>query len=1002
MRFRISHPDVSQSYWFYVPCFTPDVEEQVNRMGPSSAITSACDWPRERDEFHGWTDTINSIWWPDSADQFATCCILLDDTRHVQLKALIAAIHAASPSGIAPRPYVILSAILPPAEDGRSAEAYPPAGLTAAAVETAGGIALLEWKFYPLPPVRLPEPDATDDKPGLWLLPLTDIRYYTRLTALDDSDTGDTVAAGTGGSSNFPFLKIDHDEDNPDWMPPLLWYPDDTTAPSSYAAIVGNGTHPQIGPAVPFGIAADLQAGLCGWRIVCRDVRSGYNAAPLAAQHSSFTGVLSDYPDDLTVDFNVYSSYHRDAIRLAAYTGNLIAGGLSDSTVVQSLIPRKLLFLFRIEGSERFYEIVIRNNAALSAYATTTGDFAEDTDGLGTSERNHIPKVNFGVKASEAEPEAAERAAMVTAAKQYALLYYRWRYRQCYLKFPGIAPVIPNGHASHIVWNFSSTEFSTLYVGVQGIEPYRDDGDGWPGNDGEKDEDPDICDPGCGWIGGLDFDDCLTGSIVSAKGRCEDGTDDLWTAAFYYDETIMGWITDPADVLTVNGMDYLVRFFRNHDPRGGDPYLTLTPTVASASATTYYATLDCCDDCQVIFNIAVICTGDEECPPLRPTEQGVRIKIECAICEEDQNPGWDGPGWYCTSDGVVYFETDPTNCVLITSGPFETESEAEIECDGPSALGCFGAMQSCSNFSAIVTNKTGWMATCPPEPNSTELCNPGTPERCAEIGNAVDGCQGTADEPSAYTVLSWNESGVENECMANPGFVFGCYDDVYELRFNTAPEGWLQDLVPVSFSADPFLCVYDCFIYIPGLGLGTCRISITIAYDGPFYAGTVTQNADGTVSWSNTANASGAPNDVGATITFNNVATTSHSLDLTNFGITETDDPVGIEAWVRYRLVGNDVDNPAVRYAGRFIVGGTPVGSLGPMCGFGYCAVDDDPEFQWLYFRWCCIGDVTAAQLSASDFGFQFITQGGGLGTFGTFHLDAVRIQYNTVCRGEV
>lgn len=460
MRFKLSHPDYS-AYDFYLLAFTPEVEAQINRMGPTDIITSAYDWPRKQYKYHGWTDTINSLWWPRNGDDFATCLLVIDDVRADALEASIAAQVAATASNVAPRPYVILSAMMSPKEGYLDAEGYSPASYNPSAA-LSSEVELMAWKLYPLAPVRLPEVDGSDTFVGLWLLPLVDIRYFQRTSSLNSLTDGTTTAQG----DPFPILRIQK-TDTPDWMPVLREWPDDSAEPGHYVAIPNNGTHPGIGSDWAWGKAADFQAGIENWRIVCRDVRSGYNAASGQTQHTDFTGVLADYPDDPAGTY----SYHLDAIRLAAVAGNLITGGLSDSAAVQDLIARKLVCLFRVHGDDAWYQIVVYPN---QEDPTDVSHISEDTDGLGTEERTYTPRIVMGVEANSRSPISSHRADLLVAAKQWALLYYLWRRKQCFYKYPGIAPLMPNGHSAIIRWDFSQFKWETTYVAIEGVEGNED------------------------------------------------------------------------------------------------------------------------------------------------------------------------------------------------------------------------------------------------------------------------------------------------------------------------------------------------------------------------------------------------------------------------------------------------------------------------------------------------------------------------------------------------
>lgn len=463
MRFKLGHPDFP-AHDFYVNALTADVEAQLDRLGPAQIVTTALGHPADDGPpYHGWAKQVNVVQWPRGGDVFASCILTLTDAQADLVEASVAAQVAASGSSAA-RPYLVLSALLAPAEQGRAAEAYTPAGLSAVAVETE----LIAWKMHPLAPVRLPEADAGDDYGGLWLLPLVCARYFWRLgpvAPLDGlssgSGSGSSGSAGSDpGGGDYPLVTVNRGDDEPEWMPPLRAYPADAAAPAHYVQIAENGTHPGIGPGSPRGEAADLQAAMEGWRVVCRDVRTDYNATPsTGTPHDAFTGILSDYPDAPAAT----ESYHLDAARLAGVAGNLISGGASDGTTARSLLARKLRILFRTDEAETTYEVTVGPSVA---DPTATTDIADDAGGPTEAEALHLPRFNLGVECPDTDPTTAERDVLVAAAKRWALLYYLWRRRPAFYKFPGIAPVIPNGYAEVITWAFRADDFSTTYVGL--------------------------------------------------------------------------------------------------------------------------------------------------------------------------------------------------------------------------------------------------------------------------------------------------------------------------------------------------------------------------------------------------------------------------------------------------------------------------------------------------------------------------------------------------------
>lgn len=607
MRFRIYHPDVSEiSFW--LNSYTPDIEEQVNRLGPTKVISSAFDWPHRFDEEHNWTDTLNSLWWPQGGDTFSSCIILSDETQVAAMRSLIAAQSpifktsaetaavtfdfsgnavfratpprtaiatvssialTSSPAGLtlgtatfnastnivsfdasagsdgstyvirialtlaeggdavvgytsvqvdnssehieAPRPYIVLQAMLAPQEDGRNAESYSAAGFTAES-DAADMTELIAWKLYPLPPVTMTEPDATDLFPGLYLQALVDIRYFYRNTPLNALQHGSSSSRTVAIGSDFPLIRVDPRDDEPDWFPPVRGYPDDFFVPLSYDPIVGNGTHPEIDGHTSWGTAVDIQAKMNNLRVVCRDVRSNWNAIG-GNSHDTFAGVIADLPDDP----GYVASYHLDAISLAAVTGNLIAGGMTDSQIVRDLISTKLHVLFRVSKDDYYYSIVVQS---LEKDPTQTSDLTEDPDGPTAAERTHVPKVFLGVESGTRTPTGSHRTDLVAAAKQWAILYYRWRRKQAFFKFPGIAPVMPNGHASLIRWDFASEKFETTYLAVEGVEG-TDDGFCAPREPriGRIDGEGDIADGLEGKYAWTEMEDTSIGGVFSVKAN---------------------------------------------------------------------------------------------------------------------------------------------------------------------------------------------------------------------------------------------------------------------------------------------------------------------------------------------------------------------------------------------------------------------------------------------------------------------------------------------------
>lgn len=462
MRFHLGHPDYPQ-YGFYLPLFTPKVEAEVNRLGPVKFVAGSYDWPRWYSGFRGWTDTVNSLWWPQGMDNFATCVVLLDDARNDLLVKSVEAQRAAiaaNPAHPWRWPSQILSARLSPPEAGKPGEEFPPAGLKPVTKETP----LCEWLLYPLAPINLTSLDASERFRGLWLLPLVCIRYFYRNVPLNSLESGSSSASGT--AVGYPLLHTSRDDD-PNWMPPLRAYPQDKFPPSHYVAIPGNGTAAAINPTTLMGDAADTQARMENWRIVCRDVRSKYNTPPGGTPHDEFTGVVSDYPERFNVDEELIEGYHVDACKFNESPQARLAGGLCDVRSLDEFIARKIQFLFQVREDDYFYSVTIRSTVDFPVDVT---EFAEDEDGPDSTERKIIPSVVLGAQVSSRTPDASEHATLVEAAIRWAHIYHLWRKKQAYFKFPGIFPLIPNGHAHAIRWDFSAVKYETTYIALEGVQ----------------------------------------------------------------------------------------------------------------------------------------------------------------------------------------------------------------------------------------------------------------------------------------------------------------------------------------------------------------------------------------------------------------------------------------------------------------------------------------------------------------------------------------------------
>src|SRR5262245_24453476 len=173
MIFRLWHPDFPQ-YGFKLLQADWDIEDQINRLGPVKLVSGTYDWPDKYYAFRGWTDKLNSLWWPTGADNFSTCVLLIDDARNDKLVQLIEAQKGNLQNW--KLPYIILSANMCPNRglvDGTTdlyrypAESFPQGGQGPVTVETPR----VEWKLYPLQPINLTSITGSATYRGLWLLP---------------------------------------------------------------------------------------------------------------------------------------------------------------------------------------------------------------------------------------------------------------------------------------------------------------------------------------------------------------------------------------------------------------------------------------------------------------------------------------------------------------------------------------------------------------------------------------------------------------------------------------------------------------------------------------------------------------------------------------------------------------------------------------------------------------------------------------------------------------
>lgn len=460
MRINLGHPAYPQ-YAFNIHDVTKEAARRIDRLAPVRLVSRAFDWPETFGGFRGWTDTFNSLWWPQEADQFATCVLVINDAQNDLLNACVTAQKDTTLLGSWVWPWLELSFRLAPADGSMPGETFPALGITEPVEELTE---ILAFKLYPLTPINVSSLDSSYAVRGLWLLPLVDVRYFMRTVPLNNIGTG---SSASGAGAQYPLISVTRD-DTPNWMPPLRSHPQDIAAPLYYATIPNQGTERSISADTRLGAAADKQAAMQSWRVVCRDVRSNYSGASEADSHTSFTGVVSDYPEQWSLpDEEDVTGYHIDAISLFEQARSRLSGGLSDVRMIDDLMPRKIQFLFDIlDDTEASYSVTIR---CTTNYPSTVSDFAEDTDGPNTTEKSFLPAVHLGPQVSSRSPGLAEHLSLVAAAKQWYLIFTYWRRKQAYFKYPGIYPVIPNGHAKMIRWDFRRVVCETTYIAVEGV-----------------------------------------------------------------------------------------------------------------------------------------------------------------------------------------------------------------------------------------------------------------------------------------------------------------------------------------------------------------------------------------------------------------------------------------------------------------------------------------------------------------------------------------------------
>lgn len=463
MHLKISHP-TNPSLYFYLLQPTDEVLAEIDRIGPVSQATATLDWPRSFQGLRGWTDKLNSLWWPGTANAFATLVTLLDESRQDILSQILASQESTQDPDSFAQPHIILSAIMCGREDGYGPEVWPPNRILDP-LEDVGERILIQWKLYPLQTINLSSinPEFFNDaRGGAWLLPLVDIRYFQRNTAIHQA-----------AYPHFQYVA----NNSSTWMPPLRGYPDDTASPSNYVALTSLGTFPGIDESWRWGDAVNAQAAMENWRVVCRDVRSAFNSHA-GTNHVEFTGVVCDYPIPCPAEDQIDGGYHGDALYwhdhlhparvmfpevLSTFDTSTtrLGGGPCDPGSLYQSIPDRLQFIVpAAPPSSKLAQHVIQRKVA---YPATVADFSRIPREMSESEKIAVPVVRLQTI------KTASPSVVLTDIVRWALLYHLWRRPQAVLKFLGIAPLIPNGHAHAIRWDFSTKLFETTYIAVDGI-----------------------------------------------------------------------------------------------------------------------------------------------------------------------------------------------------------------------------------------------------------------------------------------------------------------------------------------------------------------------------------------------------------------------------------------------------------------------------------------------------------------------------------------------------
>lgn len=226
------------------------------------------------------------------------------------------------------------------------------------------------------------------------------------------------------------------------------------------------------------------------------------------------------------------------------------------------------------------------------------------------------------------------------------------------------------------------------------------------------------------------FSECLKLTVLSAAGFCAgtDTTQVLWLRT----EDGITWTSQEWDCEAAPP-DWVDEDFECDTGPG--------PAIFKIDPTTGVPTLQLCgvtrrltpvcggdgDPRVVVFGVGGtdFCNGTKPVAPCRDNK--FRVRLECVCCSID---GWQGPGWYCVTEGDCEEDTstpveltDEDRCdqdIIICSCRFDSEEEANEECGPGGILNCSG---TCSGYQgpftlyAVVSGGNGTVTLTWDEPN---------------------------------------------------------------------------------------------------------------------------------------------------------------------------------------------------------------------------------------------------------------------------------------------